>query len=146
MTTLGLVLVKTRREDCPPRSSTNSSKTILTTCSDGFSSCQTCWPSAFSLTEAIKSLATLKLTSASSNASRISRSAASTCSFVSTPSPRRFFNVRFSLSERDSNILHQAQFRAFTETQMIAVCLKECQGSLNRHSQRFGKQIEYFPR
>ena len=54
-----LVFTKTSREEVPPSSSTSSSKTILTTCSEGFSSCQTCCPSAFALTEAMKSLATL---------------------------------------------------------------------------------------
>src|SRR5207302_9432901 len=48
---------------------------------------------------------------------------AETCSFVRTPSPRRFLSVRLSLSERDSNI-HQTTIPARAETSMIRAGLR----------------------
>src|SRR5664280_3842583 len=49
-------------------------------------------------------LTTLKLTSASNSAMRISRRALSMFSAESLPSPRRFLNTRCSLSDRLSNM------------------------------------------
>src|SRR6516162_3972610 len=53
----------------------------------------------------MNSSATPRLTSPSSNASRISPSALSRCSSVNLPWPRRFLNARCSLSVRVSNML-----------------------------------------
>src|SRR4051794_27625440 len=58
----------------------------------------------FCLMLARSSSATPTLTSPSSNASRISASAASRCSSVSFPCPRKFLNVRCSFSVKFSNI------------------------------------------
>src|SRR5450756_2796761 len=52
----------------------------------------------------ISCLTTLKLTSASSSAMRISRRALSMFSAESLPSPRRFLKTRCSLSDRLSNM------------------------------------------
>src|SRR4249920_85915 len=52
----------------------------------------------------INCLTTLKLTSASSSAMRISRRALSMFSAESLPSPRRFLNTRCNLSDRLSNM------------------------------------------
>ena len=68
-----------------PRISTSSSWTILMTCSAGESAVRTSWPMALARMCSMSSLTTLKLTSASSSARRISRSASSMFSSVSTP-------------------------------------------------------------
>src|ERR1035438_3338349 len=52
----------------------------------------------------ISCLTTLKLTSASNSAMRISRRALSMFSAESLPSPRRFLNTRWSLSDKLSNM------------------------------------------
>ena len=76
-----------RRLASPPLASPNSasisSRTILTTCWPASGSCRTSWSIARSRTRSMNALTTLKLTSASSSASRISRSAASTVASVS---------------------------------------------------------------
>ena len=59
-----------------------------TTCCDGVRLRRTSWSIARSRTRSMNALTTLKLTSASSSASRISRSAASTFVSVRRPSPR----------------------------------------------------------
>src|SRR5262245_48384733 len=82
----------------------SSSRTILTTCWVGERAESTSSPIAFSLTASISCLTTLKLTSASSSATRISRSAASMFAAVSLPSPRRFLKTRCSLSDKLSNM------------------------------------------
>ena len=58
-----------------PRVSTSSSRTILMTCSPGERAVSTSWPTALAWMRSMSSLTTLKLTSASSSAKRISRSA-----------------------------------------------------------------------
>src|SRR5208283_1083945 len=88
-----------------PRIAISSSRTILITCSAGESAVITSWPSAFSRMWSTSSLTTLKLTSASSSAMRISFSASPMFSSVSEPCPRRFLKARCSLSVRFSNIV-----------------------------------------
>src|SRR5665213_3534630 len=61
-------------------------------------------PIARSLTALVKLLTTLKLTSASSSARRISRIAAEMSSSVRVPRPRTSARVAWSFSERESNI------------------------------------------
>src|SRR6266568_8973165 len=53
----------------------------------------TSWPMALVLTRSMKSRATLKLTSASSNASRTSRRASPTLASEILPRPRKFLNA-----------------------------------------------------
>ncbi len=66
----------------PPSIATSSSLTILTTCWPGVTDLRTFWPTAFSVTAAMKSRATGSATSASSSATRTSRIASRTsCSF-----------------------------------------------------------------
>ena len=77
----------------PPISSVSSSETILTTCWPGLSLPMMSAPSARSLTALVKLLTTLKLTSASSSARRISRIAALMSSSVSVPRPRTSASV-----------------------------------------------------
>ena len=85
--------------------SSSSSRTILTTCWSGESCSSTSEPSALLADVARNSSATPTLTSPSSSASRISASAASRCSSVSLPWPRRFLKVRCSRSVRFSNMV-----------------------------------------
>src|SRR5262245_6941713 len=74
----------------PPRSSTSSSWTTFTTCWAGVSDLSTSWPTALSLTRSTKARTTLKFTSASSRATRTSRSASWILSSDSRPRlPRR---------------------------------------------------------
>ena len=70
-----------------PKSASSSSRTILTTCWLGVRLLSTAWSIARSRTRSMNALTTLKLTSASSSARRISRSAASTVVSVSRVSP-----------------------------------------------------------
>jgi len=81
----------------------NSSLTILTTICAGESDRITSSPMARSRTRARKSLTTLKLTSASSNARRTSRNAASTSASDSLPLPLSFLKTALSFSLRLSN-------------------------------------------
>src|ERR1019366_6747264 len=74
------------------------------TCCEGESAVSTSSPMALALMFSTSCLTTRKLTSASSSAMRISRSAASMFSADSLPSPRRFLKTRCSFSERLSNI------------------------------------------
>ncbi len=72
----------------PPRISTKWSWTSLTTIWPGVTERRTSWPTAFSRTPSMKVFTTGSATSASSNATRTSRSAAVTSASVSAP--RRF--------------------------------------------------------
>ncbi len=90
---------------CLPSMMVSSSRTVLTTCWSGDSWSMTSLPMVFWRMLASSSSATPTLTSPSSSASRISASAASRCSSVSLPWPRRFLNVRCSFSVRFSNIV-----------------------------------------
>ena len=87
------------------RRSTSSSLTIFTTCWPAVRLESTSAPIAFSRTRATKSLTTLKLTSASSSASRTSRIAASTSASVIRPRPVRVPSVFRSRSLRVSNMV-----------------------------------------
>src|ERR1039458_1386753 len=75
------------------------------TCSEGESEVRTSVPRAFSRMCSMSSLTTLKLTSASSRAMRISLSASPMFSSVRVPCPRRFLKARWSLSVRFSNMI-----------------------------------------
>ena len=79
---------KARSRLAPPISAASSSSTILTTCWPGSSESSTPAPRQRSLTCAVNCLTTLKLTSASSSARRISRIALSTSASVSLPRER----------------------------------------------------------
>ncbi len=87
-----------------PSSSTSSSRTILTTCWAAVRLSSTCSPSARSRIRATKPLTTLKLTSASSSAMRISRSARLSASSLTLPSPLSRRKTPWSLSWRPSNM------------------------------------------
>ncbi len=95
---------KTRSRPEPPISSVSCSLTTLTTISPGFRLDSTPSPIAFSRTPATNCLVTLKLTSASSRARRISRIALSTSSSLSLPRERRSDIVPWRRSESWSNI------------------------------------------
>ena len=87
-----------------PRSSQSSSWTILMTCCPGVRLSRTSLPTALALMFPTKSLTTLKLTSASRRASRISFNARSTSSSFKRPLPFSFLNIDSNFSVRDSNM------------------------------------------
>ena len=89
----------------PPRSAVSSSWKILTICCPGVTLRRTSSPRDFSLTRAMKSLATLKCTSASSRARRTSRSASLMFDSLMRPCPRRSLKTSCSLSERRENMV-----------------------------------------
>ena len=89
----------------PPMRAASSSLTILTTCWPGLSWRWTSTPCARSLTAEVNCLTTLKLTSASSSARRISRMARAMSSSVSAPRWRTPASVPWSFSESESNML-----------------------------------------
>ncbi len=88
----------------PDRSAVSSSLTILTTCWPALSEVMTSAPIARSRTRAVKSLTTLKLTSASSSARRTSRMAVSTSASLIRPRPVSEPSVLRRRSERASNM------------------------------------------
>ncbi len=92
--------------DWPPINAVSSSLTILTTCWPGLSCLVTSIPSARSLTELVNCLTTLKLTSASSSARRISRIALLMSSSVRAPRWRTPASVPCSFSESESNMMN----------------------------------------
>ena len=73
--TVGPLGAKTRSRPAPPINSVSSSLTALTTVWPGLSASETSSPASRSFSDAVKSLTTLKLTSASSRARRTSRRA-----------------------------------------------------------------------
>ncbi len=87
-----------------PNSASISSRTIATTCWAGVRLLRTSSPTARSRTRSINALTTLKLTSASSSAIRISRSAASTDCSVRRASPRIWRKTSWRRSLRESNM------------------------------------------
>src|SRR5260221_10863812 len=87
----------------PPRSATISSRTIRRTAWSGLRLFRTSWPVAWGRTRSTNCLATLKWTSASSRARRISRSAAPTWASDRVPCPRHDRKIPWSLSLRASN-------------------------------------------
>ncbi len=86
-----------------PISAVSSSFTIFTTCWPGLRLSITSWPRQRSFTTDVKPRTTLKLTSASSSARRISRIALLTSSSLSLPRERTSERTDWSLSERASN-------------------------------------------
>ncbi len=96
--------LKASLESPPPMSATSSSFTIFTTCCAGVRLSMTSEPSARSLTCATNSRTTLKFTSASSSARRISRMAASMSSEVSLPWPLRLCMTPWRRSVSASNM------------------------------------------
>src|SRR5439155_13551025 len=96
-----------------PMSAVSSSWTIFTTCWPGVRLFATSAPSARSRTRATKSFTTLKLTSASSSARRISRMAREIASSSRRPRPRRSPRAAWSLSDSVSNIGPQVYWRPF---------------------------------
>src|SRR5262245_14786726 len=97
----------------PPSSSTSSSWTTLTTCWAGVSDLSTSWPTALSRTRSRKPRTTLKLTSASSSATRTSRSASWMLSSVSRPRLPRRSKMDCSRVPRDSS-MERTKFYATT--------------------------------
>src|SRR5579871_1704928 len=104
MMTVGGEGARLSRDSVPPSSVTNSSLTILTTCCTGERLSSTSTPTDRSLTRAIKSLTTRKLTSASSSAWRTSRIASLTSASLTRPLPRRRLKTLCNLSLRLSNM------------------------------------------
>src|ERR1035437_8331094 len=102
--TLGGSLANRSLDSWLPRILISSSCTILITCWEGESAVRTSSPMAFCRMFSISSLTTLKLTSASSSAMRITRKAPSMFSAESFPSPRRLLKTRCSFSDRLSNM------------------------------------------
>src|SRR2546429_457641 len=115
---------------CLPSSAASSSRTTLTTCWSGESCSITSLPMAFLRMLVSSSSATPTLTSPSSSASRISARAASRCSSVSLPRPRRFLKARCSFSVRFSNITQTGSLSASLEyqpTRGSAPACEDCQ-------------------
>ena len=106
MMTLGMRLLKTSLLSVEPSISVSSSSTILTTFCAGDSDSMTSAVMQRSLVLATNSLTTLKLTSASSSAMRMSRMAEVISASVSLPLPRRRSNVSLRRSLRESNTSH----------------------------------------
>ena len=99
----GPLEAKARSRPAPPISAVSSSLTILTTCWPGSRLSSTSEPRQRSFSVAVKALTTLKLTSASSRARRISRIAASTSPSFSLPRERTSERVAWRRSESWSN-------------------------------------------
>src|SRR5690625_514886 len=91
--TVGGFLAKLILRVSPPRISSSSPWTIVTTCWPGFRASETSSPSARSLIWEINCRTAGTATSASSSARRISRAVASISASVSLPLPRRFLKV-----------------------------------------------------
>src|SRR5258708_24575247 len=102
--TLGGSLAKRSLDWWLPRIRGSSSRTMAIICWVGEREASTSAPIAFSLTASISCLTTLKLTSASRRATRISHRAVSMFAAESLPSPRRFLKTRCSLSDKLSNM------------------------------------------
>ena len=107
----GVEAVASGRGAAPPSTSTISSRTMRTTAWSGERLFRTSWPVALARTRSSSCFATLKWTSASSRARRISRRAASTWASVRTPWPRRDLKIPCSLSLSDSNNAHHPDGR-----------------------------------
>ncbi len=101
--TVGPLLAIASSLPVPPISPASSSLTIFTTCWPGSRLFNTSSPRQRSLTVFVKVLTTLKLTSASSRARRMSRIAASTSDSLSLPRERTSERVDWRRSESWSN-------------------------------------------
>src|SRR5207237_10887049 len=88
----------------PPRVATSSLWTIWITCCAGLRLFDRSAPTHCSLMRAISPLTTLKLTSASSRARRISRRTSSTSGSPRRPRPRRRLKIPSKRSDRESNM------------------------------------------
>jgi len=110
ITTLGICFVKTAATTDLRATRPTRHKRFLTTCSEGFSSCQTCLSLCLFLDRGDKVFGDLKLTSASSSARRISRTRHRRVPSSAHPRRADFFKVRLSLSDRDQTIT-LAKFR-----------------------------------
>src|SRR5919201_4012848 len=104
MTTVGGCAAGASRCPLPPSSSTSSSCTTLTTCCAGVSDFRTSWPTALTFTRSMKPRTTLKLTSASSSATRTSRRASWMLSSLSRPWPPSRSKIVVSLALRESSM------------------------------------------
>src|SRR5437016_5518179 len=104
MITVGGWGARASRWPLPPRSSTSSSWTTLTTCWAGVSDLRTSWPTAFSRTRSTKARTTLKLTSASRRATRTSRRASWMFSSVRRPRPPRRSKIDCKRVLRESSM------------------------------------------
>src|SRR5258708_4682681 len=113
----------------PPSSSTRWSWTILTTCWPGVTDLSTASPIASARTPAMKSRATLKLTSASSIASRTSRKPASTSASVSTPLESRPLKAASSRRVRSSNTSGQL-LDSLLEVRKLPLEFRQARGDL----------------
>ena len=103
MMTVGGFLARFNRRVSPPRISMSSSLTILTTCWAGLSASETSAPRARSLMRLINPRTTVRETSASSNAKRISRVVALISASVNLPLPRRPARADCRRSDSESN-------------------------------------------
>jgi hypothetical protein len=103
-TTVGGFGAKTIWIVSPPRVAISSSWTALTTCWAGLRAFESSRPTRSSRTRPMKFLTTLKLTSASRRASRISRRTSSTSSSERRPLPRSLVKMPSKRSERASNM------------------------------------------
>src|SRR5262245_8200677 len=104
MTTVGGWGAMARRWPLPPSSSTSSPCTTFTTCWAGVRDLRTSCPTAFSFTRSMKARTTLKLTSASSRATRTSRSASWMLSSVRRPRPPSRSKIACSRVLRESSM------------------------------------------
>ena len=103
--TVGLLVLYLISDCSLPKRTTNSSWTILTKVCPGLSLAKTSWPTAFSLIWARNSLTTLKFTSASSKATRISLSISSMLASVRRDCPLIFLRMFWNRSVKDSNAI-----------------------------------------
>src|SRR5690625_559037 len=103
MMTVGGRLAKLRSRAWPPRISTSSALTILTTCWPGLRALETSAPLARSRTAAVNSRTTGSATSASRRARRISETVVLMSCSDSRPLPRRLRKVAVRRSERLAN-------------------------------------------
>ena len=100
---LGSCFVKTSRDDWPPSSSTSSSKTIFTTLRR-FEFLPDLLAFGLLLDRSYKVFGDFIVDVGFQQRKTDLSQRGVDVPFVSTPSPRRFFKVRFNLSESDSNI------------------------------------------
>src|SRR6266702_5032588 len=102
----------------------------------------TCWPIAFSLTRSMKSRATLKFTSASSNAIRTSRSESDTLDSEIFPRPRRFLKTFCNLPLNESNMAERYGSKLKVQSLNLRVLSGFC---LNPRSRGIGLRAVGYP-
>src|SRR5437763_7736910 len=96
-----------------------------------------------SLTAFVKLLTTLKLTSASSSARRISRIAAATSSSVSVPRPRTSASVDWSFSASESNIRGLGLSLAWVGRRAVAPTRRERPRDPSERLRELGRDHEH---